>query len=94
MKKTPVELVLEVLTKQQLADAAGLDLTSVYYWSDTSRREGGYIPSRYIPRVFEYLKAHNIPFSLEKLVGLPPRQRSGRKLPKAITKVQRHDENV
>jgi hypothetical protein len=76
--KRPIDCVLEVMELQELADAAGVDKTTVYYWlGDKRGLQNGYIPSHYIPAIYRHIQKMGIALSLERIMGIPPRQRSG-----------------
>jgi transposase-like protein len=79
--QTPIELVLEVMKPEEVAAVCGVNRTTVYYWRDNLMRGGetGLIPSKYIRPLYEHLTKNSLGISLERLCGIPPRKRSGKK---------------
>lgn len=79
---TPIELVLEMMTPEEIGAACGVARTTIYYWRDSMMRgdHSGLIPSPYIRPLFEEIQRRGLKISLERLCGIPPRKRSGKKL--------------
>lgn len=74
---SPIELILEVMKPEEIAEICGVDRTTVCYWRDSIMRGKGvgFIPSAYIPRLYAHIQANKLGISLERLTGVPPRKR-------------------